>query len=71
MTTTVKYLIGDKGHKTAVLVPMKEWEAMQQKQQQLVQKLAVFNSIRAGLTEVREAKKGGKKLQILKDFLES
>jgi hypothetical protein len=69
MVSAVKYIVDSKGQKTAVLVPLKECEAMQKQQAQLEQKLAAFNSIRDGLQEVREAKKSGKKLQTLKDFL--
>ena len=69
MRSAAQYLVDDKGQKTAVLVPVKEWEALHEHQSRLEQKLAVFDSIRDGLREISAAKKRGKKLQTLKDFL--
>ena len=69
MVSDAQYLFDDKGRKTAVLVPVKEWEEMQERQRRLEQKLAIFSSIREGINEVRRARKTGKKLQTLKDFL--
>ena len=69
MSRAIKYIIDDSGHKTSVLVPIKMWEELNTNYQQLYKKLEVLNGIRKGLAEVKQAKKTGKKLQTLKDFL--
>ena len=69
MPDSLKYIINESGHKTSVLVPLKIWEELNNNYEQLQKKLDVFNSIRTGLKEVNDAKKTGKKLQTLKDFL--
>jgi hypothetical protein len=52
-----------------VLVPIRTWEKMNQEYTKLQNKLKVFTGINEGLTEVKEARKSGKKMQNLKDFL--
>ena len=69
MGSALKYMIDEKGDKTSVLVPFKTWEKMNQQYSKLQKKLRIFTDIRAGLKEVKEARKSGKKLQTLKDFL--
>ena len=69
MASTLKYIIDETGHKTSVLVPVKVWEDLNANYQKLQNKLSVFNSINEGLHEVKGARKSGKKLQTLKDFL--
>ena len=69
MPSALKYIIDDSGQKTSVLVPIKVWEDLTSNYQKLQKKLFVFNSIQEGLKEVKTAKKPGKKLQTLKDFL--
>ena len=69
MGTALKYMVDEKGDKTSVLVPLKTWEKMNQEYSKLQKKLRIFTDIRAGLKEVKEAKKSGRKLQTLKDFL--
>jgi hypothetical protein len=69
MPNTLKYIVDENGHKSSVLVPVKVWEDLNTNYQKLQNKLKVFKSIQDGLTEVRQAKKSGKKLQTLKDFL--
>jgi hypothetical protein len=55
--------------KTSVLVPLKTWEKINQDYSKLQNKLKILTGIKDGLTEVEDAKKSGKKLQTLKDFL--
>jgi hypothetical protein len=69
MPTALKYIVDDNGQKTSVLVPIKVWEDLNSSYQKLQNKLSVFNSIQEGLKEVAAAKKSGRKLQTLKDFL--
>ena len=69
MATPLKYMVDEKGDKTSVLVPIKTWEKINQDHSILQNKLKVLTGIKEGLAEIREAKKNGKKLQTLKDFL--
>ena len=69
MSNALKYMIDEKGDRTSVLVPLKTWEKINQEYTKLQKKLKVFTGIKAGLNEVKEARKFGKKLQTLKDFL--
>ncbi|MBI1782077.1 MAG: hypothetical protein HYR66_12020 [Sphingobacteriales bacterium] len=69
MANVLKYMVDEKGEKTSVLVPLKTWEKINHDYLKLQQKLKVFVSIKNGLQEVKQAKKTGKKLQTLKEFL--
>jgi hypothetical protein len=69
MPGALKYIIDESGQKTSVLVPVKVWEDLNTNYQKLQNKLNIFSGIQAGLKEVQGAKKSGKKLQTLKDFL--
>lgn len=69
MASSLKYMIDDKGDKTSVLVPLKTWERINQEYSKLKNKLSVLTGIKEGFNEVKEARKSGKKLQTLKDFL--
>ena len=68
-TTSLKYMVNEYGEKTSVLVPLKTWKKINQDYSKLQNKLKVLTGIKEGFDEVREAKKTGKKLQTLKDFL--
>jgi len=69
MAAPLKYMVDENGDKTSVLVPIKTWEKINQDYAKLQNKLKVLTGIKEGLAEIREAKKTGKKLQTLKDFL--
>jgi hypothetical protein len=69
MATALKYMVDENGDKTSVLVPLKTWEKINEDYSKLQNKLKVLIGIKEGLAEVRDAKKSGKKLQTLKDFL--
>lgn len=69
MSTALKYIIDDNGHKTSVLVPVKTWEDLNEKYKKLNKKLAILTGIRQGLTEVKESRLNGKSLRTLSDFL--
>lgn len=62
-------MIDEKGEKTSVLVPLKTWEKINEDYNKLQNKLMVLTGIKEGFNEVKEARKSGKKLQTLKDFL--
>ena len=69
MGSAVKYMFDKKGDKTSVLVPIKTWRKINEDYIKLQNKLKVLTGIKAGLVEVKEARKAGKKLQTLKGFL--
>ncbi len=69
MPEALKYIIDESGQKTSVLVPVKVWEDLNANYHKLQNKLAVFSSIKEGFREVKSAKKTGKNLQTLNDFL--
>jgi len=69
MSSALKYIIDDNGHKTSVLVPVKTWENLNEKYKKLNKKLAVLTGIQQGLLEVKESRIKGKSLQTLSDFL--
>ena len=55
--------------KTSVTIPYQEWLRLQQKIRYLRNKLTVFSGIQAGISEIKEAKKTGKNLEQLSDFI--
>lgn len=69
MPIALKYIVDESGQKTSVLVPVKVWEDLNANYQKLQNKLNVLSSIQEGLKEVQAARRTGKKLQTLKDFL--
>lgn len=69
MANTIQYMVDEKGDKTSVLVPLKTWEKIHLEYTKLQNKIKVISGIKEGLKEVNEAKKNGKKLQTLQDFL--
>lgn len=69
MAGALKYMVDEKGDKTSVLVPIRTWEKMNKEYAMLQNKVKVFTGIIDGLTEVKDARTSGKKLQTLKDFL--
>jgi hypothetical protein len=69
MSTALKYIIDDKGHKTGVLVPVKTWDDLNEKYKKLNKKLSVLTGIQEGIAEVKEQRLRGKSLQTLSDFL--
>ncbi len=69
MATSLKYMVDENGDKTSVLVPLRTWQKLNENYAKLQNKLNVFTSIKNGIVEVEAAKKSGKKLQTLKDFL--
>ena len=69
MGSAIKYMIDENGQKTSVLVPLKTWEKINEEYTKLQNKLKVLVGIQDGITEVKSAKKSGRQLQNLKDFL--
>ncbi len=69
MSSAIKYMVDEKGHKTSVLVPIKTWDKINDNYQKLQKKLKVITGIKSALNEVNKTKAAGKKLQTLKDYL--
>ncbi|MDR3694370.1 hypothetical protein [Mucilaginibacter sp.] len=69
MSSALKYIIDDNGHKTGVLVPVKTWENLNEKYKKLNKKLTILTGIQQGLLEVKESRTNGKSLQTLSSFL--
>ena len=69
MADALKYMIDENGAKTSVVVPLKTWEKLNNEYTRLQNKLKVLTGIKDGLKEVKEARRTGKKLQTLIEFL--
>lgn len=69
MSYALKYIVDDTGAKTSVIVPIKQWEKLHSDYKKLQEKLDIFQSIRDGINEIKDAKKQGKELENLSDFL--
>ncbi len=67
MNTT--YLVDTEGNKIAVQIPIAEWNLMEKEMQKLRKKFEVLQGIKEAVVEVKTARKEGKKLQTLDDFL--
>ena len=57
------------GNPLAVQISLSDWEMLQKELADLRRKLEVLQGIRDALLEVHHARKIGRKLQTLKDFL--
>ena len=69
MRNAMQYIVDKRGVKTSVIVPYDEWEKVNEDYIKLQNKLKVFLAIQEGLVELKTARKHGKKLQTLSDFL--
>ncbi len=67
---TLQYVVDDKGNRSSVLVSINTWEDLNTKYNKLLKKVSILTGIQKGLEEEAEARKSGKKLQTLKDFLD-
>ncbi len=57
----MKYIVDDRGAKTSVVVPLKQWEKINTDYKRLQEKLRVFQSIKSGIKEIKESKLKGTK----------
>lgn len=69
MKNAMQYIVNDNGVKTSVIVPFDKWEKLNTDYHKLQNKLKVFQAIQDGFGEIKAAKKSGKELQTLSDFL--
>ncbi|MCJ8166532.1 hypothetical protein MKJ04_16930 [Pontibacter sp. E15-1] len=70
MATPIQFIIDNEGHKKSVIVPFEQWEELNKKYEKLSNKVQILTGIQDALKEVEQARKSGKKLQTLTDFLD-
>jgi len=70
MAGAVKYIKDEIGQKFTVLVPVKVCADLNTNYKKLRQKLKVKNDMHSALHEVYDARKSGKKMKTLKEFLD-
>ena len=67
----VQYLVNEKGHQTAVVVPIDVWNQLKAEHKKLLHKLDVLDGLQDALQEVREIKQGKRKRgKTLSEFLD-
>ena len=69
MAGALKYMVDENGQKTSVLVPIKTWTKINDDYNRLQNKLNFIVGLKEVFNEVKSAKKSGKKLQTLNEFL--
>jgi tetrahydromethanopterin S-methyltransferase subunit G len=69
MPNQIQIYTDEKGNKTSVIVPYEDWAKINARLESLQEKLKIFSSVRDAVQEVKEARKKGKKLQDLSDFI--
>ena len=69
MRNQIQIYTDEKGNKTSVIVPYEDWAKINTRLEILQNKLKIFSSVRDGMQEVKEARKKGKNLQDLSDFI--
>lgn len=65
----VKYIVDDSGEKTSVVIPVSEWNTLNERYEKLQNKLRILTGLKDAFKEVSKARKSGKKLEKLTDFL--
>lgn len=65
----IKYLTDIKGCKTAVVIPIKEWESYNKNLNELQQQLKLKYNLKSGFLDIQKAVSGKKKLTTFKEFL--
>ncbi len=58
-----------KGNKTSVIVAYEDWLKLNEKLETLQNKLEIATNVQNGIKEVKAARKTGRKLQNLSDFI--
>lgn len=66
----IRYITDSKGSKTAVVIPIKEWDKYNKNLDSMQQMLKMKHSLKAGYTEISQAKNRKKKLSKFKDLLD-
>ena len=71
MKNAMRYIVDNQGVKTSVIVPFDKWEKINSDYKKLQNKFELFLAVQDGLIELKTAKKEGKKLQTLSNFLKT
>jgi hypothetical protein len=66
MSMTVQYITDNKGRKTSVVVPYKEWEKLQKE----MQKQRVLLGIKSSVSEARDMKSGRMRMPSIDKLLD-
>jgi hypothetical protein len=69
MNKEIQYCVDSNGNKISVIVPFKDWETITKQNAKLHAKLNFISGVKSAMNEVQEAKKSGKKLPTLKEFI--
>jgi tetrahydromethanopterin S-methyltransferase subunit G len=69
MHSRIQIYTDEKGNKRSIIVSYDEWEKLNDRVRRLENKLKIISGIRNGLAEVEQARRSGKKLQSLADFV--
>lgn len=67
--TAPQYITDASGKKTAVVIPIKEWQAIEKEHLAVKRKLEILTSVKEGIQEVKEARRTGRDLPLLQDLL--
>jgi PHD/YefM family antitoxin component YafN of YafNO toxin-antitoxin module len=69
MNKSIQYVTNAEGKQSAVIVPIGEWEKLQDKYRKLKNKLEVLKGLQEAVAEVNDIKKGKKKGKTLEEVL--
>jgi prefoldin subunit 5 len=70
MENHIQYIVDHKGFKKSVVVPFKEWEALQKEKELLQNKIKFLEELKDSVNEVKKTLAGKKKTKALSDFLD-
>jgi hypothetical protein len=69
MLSKIQYCTDTDGNPTAVIIPIEDWEKLQAQNKKMKTKLRLLTDIRDAVGEVKKARKDGKNLTTLDDFI--
>jgi len=69
MNSSLQYIVNNKGKQISVVVPIKNWEKLNNNYKRIENKLRILSGIKSSLIEIHEAKKNKIELQTLNEFL--
>lgn len=70
MNNNLQYLTDESGNKTAVVVPYREWLALNKEHDRLKQLVKIKSNLKSAFVEFENLKNGKEKLITLSDFLD-
>ena len=69
MITDIQYCTDAKGNKTAVIVPVKDWEKFNSRYESLQKKVRILTGVQEAVNEVKASRRHGEKLLTLTEFI--